>query len=175
MPVQLLGPYITPEPPKPYIGITQDTDALAALDALHRRIVAARDEMRLVAAKDEYESRCSGICVMVADDFAMFFRLENAKGMFLWSPLGSSAFGLRNVRPGESWSYRRGIWTRHAQTPSDVALWQSYWYTYPEVVTTPTRGKKKTDSGDSDAAAAAALNMKPAKPITPTDLASMGL
>lgn len=175
MTVQVLGPYIPPEPPKPYLGISKDQDAIVALDNLYRRIIAARDEMRLVAAKDEYEHRCSGICVMVADDFALFFRNDSGKGVFFWSPLGLSAFGLRDVKPGQRWSYNKGFWVRLEQTPHDIALWQSYWYAYPEIAATPVRGKKKSDSSDSAATATAAPGLQPLKPLTEAELSSLGL
>jgi hypothetical protein len=179
MAVKTLGEYVPPKPPKPYVGLSDDPDVNCALDAIFDRITAARDTMRLLQIGKDTPSFCGGICVLSSEDFALFFRLDNGKSLFLWSRPGVSAFGLRNPLPGEYWTYgdHGALWTRHKPDVNSDALWMSYWAIYPKITTT-TGGRDKKKSGSADdngTAAAAAPSSKPPMALTQDELSALGL
>ena len=49
MAVKTPGEYVPPKPPKPYVGLSDDRDVIAALDAIFDRVIAARDTVRFLS------------------------------------------------------------------------------------------------------------------------------
>ena len=179
MTVKTLGEYVPPKPPKPYLGLSDDAQVIAALDAVFDRVIAARDSMRLLQAGKDTPSDWGGLCVMSSEHFTLFYRLENNKPAFFWACPNGKPFGLRDPIPGEYWSFgsRGAIWTRHKpDVKSNDFLWQNYWATYPKITVPAGRGKRKSGSGDdTDSEAAAAPGMTPPITISHDELTALGL
>lgn len=177
MPIMTLGQYVAPLPPKPYDALQLENETIAELDKIFNRIVAAKGVMRLSYVRDAGASFDTGLCILVANDMILFFKLDLDKPYFFWTRPG--AFGLRDPQPGQYWSYtsQGAMWNQAKDEVQRNFLWQTYWQRFPPPAT--TKGKKRSDSDDETGSSCTmkpnARAQAPVVPLTDQELAALGL
>jgi hypothetical protein len=173
-----LGQYVAPLPAKPYDALKLEKETIPELDKIFHRIAAAKDVMRLTSVRDANASIDSGLCILVANDMVLFFKLDKDKPCFFWTRPG--AFCLRDPLPGQYWTFSShgALWSQSKDEVQRGFLWQTYWQRYPQPAI--TKGKKRSDTDEDGAGSGCGMKhnvpaQTPITHLTDQELAALGL